>query len=133
MPSEKRIEQEIQLAASEVGSTLYKNNVGTAYRGVMRSLKGENVLTKLQFIRYGLGNIKGGSDLIGMSTVEITPDMVGKKVAVFTAVEVKMDKFGNYKATAEQKRFIEMVKKKGGIAGVCDSIDDMKELIEKGV
>ena len=36
--------------------------------------------------------------------------MVGKKIAVFTAVEVKLDKHGKYQATKEQKQFINLRK-----------------------
>lgn len=133
MPSEKRIEQEIMLAATECDCILFKNNVGSAYRGKMMMLNGKKVLTGLQFISYGLGGIKGSSDQIGIASVEITPDMVGKRVGIFTAIEVKKDKHGAYKATPEQRKFIQMVKANGGIAGVCDSVEDMKQLIKKGV
>ena len=44
-------------------------------------------------VRYGLGNTangKGGSpDYIGWVEKEITPDMVGKKIAIFCGIEVK--------------------------------------------
>jgi hypothetical protein len=45
-------------------------------------------------VTYGLNNARfktGTSDLIGWTRVEITPDMVGSTVAVFTALEVKAD------------------------------------------
>ena len=38
-------------------------------------------------IAYGLG--KGTADLIGLRSVEITPEMVGRRVAVFLSVECK--------------------------------------------
>ncbi len=41
--------------------------------------------------------------------------MVGKKVAIFTAVEIKT---GSVKITPEQKVFIENVNRAGGIAGI---------------
>lgn len=37
--------------------------------------------------KFGLQ--KGSADLIGLTSVTITPDMIGKDVAVFTSIEVK--------------------------------------------
>lgn len=45
----------------------------------------------------------------------ITADMVGRSVAIFTAIEVKAS---DGKATTEQKKFIDLVKKNGGIAKI---------------
>lgn len=78
-----------------------------------------------RWIRYGVCN-PGGSDLIGWTPVIVTPDMVGKPVAVFTAVE---NKTSSGKATSAQANFIEQVRKAGGIAGVCRSGDDAKRLL----
>lgn len=66
-----------------------------------------------RFITFGL--CKGSSDLIGWTEVEITADMVGQKLAVFTAIEVK--KKGK-KPTAQQVQFIKIVNAAGGIAKV---------------
>lgn len=73
------------------------------------------------------GLTKGSSDLIGWTTREITPDMVGQKVAVFTAIEVKTEKG---RATAEQLNFIAQVRKSGGIAGIARSPEEARNLIE---
>lgn len=139
--SEKRIEQEIQLEAAKHDCTLFKNNVGTAFRGTQFTIRspvlakllkrkiGSRIMLDLQIIRYGLGGVKGGSDQIGMTKVRITEDMVGKDIAIFTSIEVKKDKHGAYKATKEQKAWIKMVLANGGFAGVADCIEDMKELI----
>lgn len=129
MPSEKRIEQDIVLALAKQGTIMFKNNVGTAYRGKLLLTNGKRTLTNPAIIRYGLGGIKGGSDQIGITPVVITSDMIGETIGVFTAIEVKKDKNGKYKATKEQSAFIAMVKANGGIAGVCDSVEDSIELI----
>ncbi len=71
-------------------------------------------------IRYGVCN-PGGSDLIGWTPVQITPDMVGKTVAVFTAVEVKTP---NGKPTEHQLNFITQVLRAGGFAGIARSPGD---------
>ena len=113
--TEKDVERTLILHASQCGSTMFKNNVG-----MYRDERG-NV------IRYGL--CKGSSDLIGWTPVTITPDMVGSKIAVFTAVEVKLDKHGKYQATKEQKNFINAVKANGGYAGVADCRKDLEDII----
>ena len=109
---EKTIERKIILDSAKLGMILFKNEVGMAY-------------TKNCFpIHFGL--CKGSSDLIGWRTVKITQDRVGKDIAQFCAVEVKKDKNGSYRATEEQKRFIEAVNKAGGFGVVADCIEDLK-------
>jgi hypothetical protein len=70
-----------------------------------------------RWIRYGIAN-PGGSDLIGWTTVEVTPEMVGRKVAIFSAIEVKTP---TGRPTLEQTRFIEAVRRAGGIACIARS------------
>ena len=76
-------------------------------------------------LHFGL--CKGSSDLIGITEVEITPEMVGRKLGVFTAIEVK-DK--GKKPTKEQKNFIEFIKSKGGLAGVARSNKDVEKIVK---
>lgn len=113
--TEKDVERTLILHASQIGSTLFKNNVG-----MYEDSRG-NV------IKYGLCN--GSSDLIGWTPVTITEDMVGKRIAVFTAVEVKKNKNGKYKATEEQKAFISAVLRNGGYAGVADCQKDLEDIV----
>lgn len=47
--------------------------------------------------------------------------MVGQKIAVFTALEVKTEKG---KVSPEQSKFIEMVRSFGGISDIMKSVDD---------
>jgi hypothetical protein len=109
---EKNVERLLMLQSQQLGFTLFKNEVGMAYARDGRP------------IRYGL--CKGSSDLIGWRSIEITPDMVGKHIAQFCAVEVKKDKKGSYKATDEQKKFIDVVNKAGGFGVVADNLGDLK-------
>lgn len=113
--TEKDVERKLILHASEIGSTLFKNNVG-----MYRDERG-NV------VRFGL--CKGSSDLIGWTPVTITQAMVGKRIAVFTAVEVKKNKHGSYRATDDQLRFISAVNRNGGLALVADCNEDLDEAV----
>lgn len=90
------------------GCRLFRNNTGA-----IKDSEG-------RLVRFGL--CKGSSDLIGFKPVTVTPDMVGKTVAVFVAVEVKTP---NGKATPEQVNFVNRVKEHGGIAGIARSVDDV--------
>jgi hypothetical protein len=53
----------------------------------------------------------GWPDLCGWESITITPDMVGKKVAVFVGEEVKM----TGRLSREQKIFKELLERMGGI------------------
>lgn len=75
-------------------------------------------------VYYGVAGPKqgrkslGGSDFIGWESVTVTADMVGSKVAVFTAHEIKADVCKESNATiAAQELFIANVLAAGGRAG----------------
>jgi hypothetical protein len=98
-----------QLDSSPLGYRLFRNQ---RYKG--QTIKGAWVDT-------GVGG-NGGSDLIGYKIVTITPDMVGKNVAIFAALEAKKGKNG---ASEDQIKFINAAKNNGGIAGVFRNLDDI--------
>ncbi len=78
-------------------------------------------------VRYGLGGT-GGSDLIGFKTITVTPDMIGRRLAIFCAVEVK--KPGGKKATPEQINFIGAIKTAGGLSGIAMSEADVAAILD---
>ena len=131
MTTEKDIERTLILHASQCGSVIFKNEVGAAWQGEIDRnnsvIPQRIVLKNCRRVTYGL--CTGSSDLIGWTPVTVTPDMVGKKIAVFTAVEVKLNKNGKYKATDDQKRFISAVLNNGGFAGVADCKKDLEDII----
>lgn len=113
---------------------LFRQNVGTGYIGKterypdMRSVlvyPGDIVIRNARPLQAGL--CKGSSDLIGLTPLQITSDMIGKIVPVFTAFEVKT---GKLKATKEQKYFIDFVKSMGGLSSVVYSIEDIEGEIQ---
>jgi VRR-NUC domain len=110
--SEAAIQQQIRLALSKAGVVAFRNNVGQ-YTDPKTGRP----------IRYGLG--VGSSDLIGWTPITVTPDMVGKTLAVFTAVEVKTDRG---RPTDAQLNFIEQVLKAGGLAGIARSPEQAVEI-----
>ena len=75
-------------------------------------------------IHYGL--CTGSSDLIGWTRKTVTQDMVGKEVAIFTAIEIKTP--GGRGSTA-QKHFLLAVGIEGGLAGYAHSEEDAINII----
>lgn len=86
---------------------LFRNNVGVC---------------KNEFTTIVYGLCPGSSDLIGWTTIEITKEMIGQKIALFTAVEIKTEKGI---VSPEQNIFLENVKNSGGIAKIIRNIDDI--------
>ena len=78
------------------------------------------------WIKVVSANRNGVSDIIGGVTVEITPEMVGKRVAVLCSFEVKD---GKGSPSDLQEVHIEQVLEAGGIAGVVRSIDGVERLL----
>jgi hypothetical protein len=113
MKSEAAIMAEIRLALAECGLLMFRNNTGR-----LKNDKG-------QLVQFGLA--VGSSDLIGLTPVIITPEFIGRTLAVFTAIEVKNERG---KPTDAQERFIERVIDLGGIAGVARNVDDAMDIIE---
>lgn len=119
--SESEIQQLIQIEAVNHGTQLMRNNSG-AFRDVTGRI-----------VFYGLGNISKkhsdrikSSDLIGFTTIVITPEMVGKKVAVFTAVEVKAPDWkysASDKRASAQNAFLNWIANAGGIAFFANSVE----------
>ena len=104
---------------SSVGVRLFRNNVGTAF---FRDANG-----KERPVKYGLG--AGSSDLVGWTPVLVTKEMVGRHLAVFTALEHKSE---GDRTTDEQDAFIAAVTRSGGIAGVFVDEREAKALVARG-
>ena len=110
---EQEILKKFLLEYSKAGHRIWRNNVGTGWQGVCH-WKGSHLSIKHpRPLRAGLA--EGSSDLIGLTRVKITPEMVGQTVAMFTALEVKTKKTP---ATWLQKNFIKTILKNGGIGAI---------------
>lgn len=78
-----------------------------------------------RWVQFGVAS-PGGSDLIGYRTITITPDMVGQKVAVFTAIEIKTT---TGRATPAQRHFIDHIRAAGGIAAIVRSVAEAQRIL----
>lgn len=83
---------------------------------LFRNTVGQVRLSNGQYIKYGLG--RGTPDFIGWKKIQVTPDMVGKTVAVFVGLEVKRP--GETPETHQQE-FLDTLQQNGGIAGWADN------------
>jgi hypothetical protein len=104
--------QKLDDAAWSANPTTWKNNRGSA-------------IVRGQYIAYGLpppphgrredDNDMGGSDRVGFRPVVITPDMVGKTVAVFLCIE---EKTINDTLKPNQKKWHNFIISEGGISEI---------------
>jgi len=132
--TEQNIMKTIMLALGKIpGVRIFRNNVGTAYagaavtfnqRGTVQVEHGDVLVKQARIFHAGL--CKGSSDLIGFRSITVTPEMVGKTVAVFTGAEIKT-KTG--RVSPEQAAFMNMVNQHGGIAFVARSEGEAVEFI----
>lgn len=103
---EAEIQHEVRLAlGTQPGCVFYRNNVGQA----------EFVSPQGQVSRVKYGLCEGSSDLIGLVSLVITPQMVGKTIARFTAFELKKPGASTEKGRREkQEMFRDLVNRFGG-------------------
>ena len=110
--SEHEIQQRIRLACSRGPVRLWRNNSGAL------------VDQQGRLVRFGLA--KGSSDLIGLRSLEITPDLVGQRLAQFVALEIKT---ARGVVSPEQRAFLDLVEQLGGVAAVCRSIEAAEQTL----
>jgi len=96
MKSEKRLTEAVRYSEAETGSVLFRNAVGF-----------------MNGFAFGLS--PGSFDEIGWKEKIVTPDMIGRKIAIFQGIEIKTL---TDKISYEQIIFYLRLKIAGGIAQV---------------
>jgi len=114
--TETPILRRVMVALAKMGARVFRNQVGTY------ELKAGGYLSS--------GLCKGSSDVVGWQTVFVTPEMVGRKIAVFVAIEVKTP---TGRITVEQQQFLNVVDEAGGIAGIARSPEEAISLIRGAI
>jgi hypothetical protein len=115
---EAKVSADIALAFGHGDLRLLRNNVGGLYAKDGR------------FVAYGLGSmggriLPGTLDWIGWRTVTITPDMVGRRVAIFGAIDAK----DLAKPTPQQLIFADQVTAAGGLAGFAHNVHEARAIL----
>ncbi|KYK44572.1 hypothetical protein A1D31_14340 [Bradyrhizobium liaoningense] len=120
----------LQRFASQLGARLFRQNVGQAWVGkpecgngrMVRLGPGDVLLRNARPFHAG---VAGMSDLGGWMPVQVTADMVGSTVAIYTQVEVK----DGARPTKEQIAWIEAVNKAGGRAGIAHNESELAQIV----
>lgn len=118
----------ICLAIARGPTRAFRNSIGLGWVGQSRRITatetitvhaGDVVIRRARPLHAGL--LKGSGDLIGWHTVEIPPEMVGRRVAVFVSLEGKQ---GSDRSSPEQVHWRNQVAAAGGIAAEVRSPED---------
>ncbi len=123
--SESDLLHEILKHETRGDSRLFRQNVAQAWVGKIVH-RTPTTITLLNPRPLHAGLCKGSSDLIGWTSIEVPLEMVGERLAIFTAIE---GKFGRRAATSEQARFIDAVNRAGGRAGVARTLEQARQIL----
>jgi hypothetical protein len=98
----------LRLSTLAENERLFRINSGMGWAGnAVR--KGDIVLIKNPYPLHAAP--EGWPDLTGWTTITITPDMIGQRVAVWTGEEIK----ATGRLSKAQERFKEIIERMGGI------------------
>lgn len=139
MSSENTVQRKIWLKIAKFCSVLFRINEGRAWisnlgpKGVQKLTDGSVLIKAARSVSLGFSYtngdpVKGACDLPGWTVMTITPEMVGKKVAVFTSMEIKATTGG--RVTPEQINWQQQVSNAGGIAGIVNSEEAVEQVYE---
>lgn len=126
--TERRVQNEIRNALADQG-LFFRANVGRAWTGDVERLDASTVLIR-NARPFDTGLPAGFSDLFGARPVTITEDMVGRDLAVFSAIEVKGPRGS---ASMKQERFIDAINGVGGFAGLARSVDEALQILRASI
>lgn len=93
---------------------------------LFRNQTGSYELKDGRWITSGLA--PGSADLIGWRTITVTPDMVGKKLAVFASVELKAPSAPK-RLPEHQENWRRVVEACGGFAGFARTVEDARKIL----
>ena len=106
----------LALSAECPDSVMFRNHCGA-----LRSSDG-------RMVQFGLH--PGSPDLVGWRSIEITPDMVGHRAAIFTGIEIKTL---TGRIRADQLLFLDRLRCAGGIVGVARSVTEAVSILRTHV
>lgn len=134
MTPAQRLTNQVREAVSRYGARLFNVHVGKFWAGnptrfsrsqTVEVHDGDVLIRRARLINSG---IEGMADLIGFTPVNITQDMVGSVLPVYTSVEIKTTD----RPSPKQLRWVEFVNENGGRAGIARSPEDAVRICEGG-
>jgi len=134
MIKESNLLKKFLIEYSTDGHRLWRMQSGAFWTGKSKRLdeettltlnKGDVVIRRARRVNVGFDGL---SDTIGLTRIKITPEMVGRTVAIFTACEIKTP---NVKATTKQQNFIRMVNQRGGIGVIARKLEHLFDAVNK--
>lgn len=134
MSSESNVLRQVWVAVAAT-TILFRVNTGKAWLGAgppKRLVDGSVVIPGARPVALGYSRpdgtpVAGTADLMGWTSMRVTPSMVGCRVAVVTAIETKRTTGG--RTSDDQRKFLELVQRAGGIAGVANSADAARAIV----
>lgn len=125
--TETDLQRQIQIALSDEHTRLLRNTVGFGWQGTNFTIRdGKLVGGIARAVTFGLG--PDTSDLVGPHSIIVTPRMIGRRLALFAAVEIKRP---GKKATQGQSNFLGTIKELGGLSGVARSIEEARRIVTR--
>lgn len=116
---------EIMRALSRDATRLFRQQSGLFWTGrVIEHTAQRVVLLNPRAVKVGT---PGMSDLGGITSVIITPDMVGRTVGIDVQIEVKSNRG---RVTPEQAAYLSTLQSLGARAGIARSVDDAARIIK---
>jgi hypothetical protein len=114
----------IQLAHSRHDTRLWRANAGRAWQGEpIERAPNRLVLKNPRSVQLAPA---GFPDLFGMRSVTITPEMVGRRVALFAGLEIKT---GTGRTSEAQDLFLDILRSLGALHGVARSVEDATRIL----
>lgn len=117
------------LLLAQSGCTVFRNQVGKGWYGKAEHWNNGSV-TIVGARQLTAGLCVGSSDIVGWRSVTITPEMVGKRIAQFVAVEAKSD---TGTLTDGQGNFLDAVRDAGGFAVVARDAVGLVDELRRGM
>ncbi len=130
--SEANLMRHLQTLASKLGARLFRQNSGMAWVGkVERGFHGRAVYLQagdivIRKARPFHAGVPGMADLGGWLPVQVTHEMVGATVAIYTQVEVK----AGTRPSKEQVAWIAAVNGAGGRAGIAHDEAELRAILD---
>lgn len=116
------------------GVILFRNHVGRAWQGSAKHVKAGQLYripADGVYIPHArpcaVGLAPETPDIVGMRSVTITPDMVGRTIAVFAGVEVKTE---DGRIQAGQAHCIAVFSRMGARVGIARDIETARAILD---